>query len=104
MRIYAVAGKFLAFQLVADALDYRSTPSCQVLVYPLSKLEAGLLERLAALMAALQMDFGAADFKMSPTTGRLCFLEINSGPMFAALDAVSSNSVSDAIIDFLDAA
>ena len=101
VRIYAIAGRFMAFQLMADALDYRSTPECKVVALPLAHLETGLIDRLEQLMKKLRMDFGAADFKMSPTTGRLCFLEINSGPMFAAFDAVSNSGISDAIIDFL---
>jgi len=40
----------------------------------------------------------AADFKQCPETKRMLFLEVNSGPMFAAFDAVSERAVSRAIV------
>ena len=52
-------------------------------------------------MDALNLDFGAADFKTSPDTGRYLFLEVNSSPMFAAFDAVSDGAVSKAILDWM---
>jgi hypothetical protein len=50
------------------------------------------------------LDFGAADFKASPETGRPLFLEVNSAPMFAAFDRVAAGALCDAILDWLVAA
>jgi hypothetical protein len=101
VRIYGIAGRFFAFQVIADALDYRTVARCQLLPMDLSALPRELLDGLAALMDQLRMDFGAADFKTCATTGQLRFLELNSGPMFAAFDAVCSQALTRALGDFL---
>ncbi len=101
IRVYKVDGRYFPYQLVADALDYRSTSDCKVIPLEVSDLPPGLTDRLGELMDRLQMDFGAADFKACPRTGRLQFLEINSGPMFVAFDAVSAGRLTNAIADFL---
>jgi hypothetical protein len=101
IRVYGIGGRFFAFKLVADALDYRSTTDCQVLVEDLASLPRGLLEGLGALMERLGLDFGAADFKACAETGRLLFLEINNGPMFVAFDAACGGELTAAMGDFL---
>ncbi|MDB4950146.1 MAG: hypothetical protein JWM27_2795 [Gemmatimonadetes bacterium] len=101
VRIYGVGGRFLPFAVRSDVLDYRASKATRVEALPLDAVPAELVAGLARLMDALGMDYGAADFKTDPATGRLVFLEINSSPMFAAFDAVSGGAVSDAIIDFL---
>src|SRR5688572_763045 len=101
IRVYRIGQSFFGYQLVADALDYRTTSDCQVVSLELSGLPEGLIDRLAALMDRLEMNFGAADFKASPETGRLLFLEINNSPMFAAFDTVSEGRLTNAMVDFL---
>ena len=101
IRVYGIDGHFFAYQLVADALDYRSTADCRVVPLQLSDLPEGLTDRLATLMAELQLNFGAADFKACPETGQLRFLEINNSPMFVAFDAVSEGCLTSAMADFL---
>jgi glutathione synthase/RimK-type ligase-like ATP-grasp enzyme len=101
IRVYGINGQYFPYKLVADALDYRSTSECKVVGLEVADLPEGLTKRLAALMEQLQMDFGAADFKACPQTGRLLFLEINSSPMFAAFDAVSEGRLTNALVDFL---
>ncbi len=101
VRIYKVGQRFLAFSMVSDLLDYRSAPTCTVVPLPLEKVPAELLDGLGKLMDRFDMDFGAADFKTDPATGRLLFLEINNSPMFAMFDRVGGGAVSDAMIDFL---
>ncbi|HKY05535.1 MAG TPA: hypothetical protein VJQ56_11630 [Blastocatellia bacterium] len=101
IRVYKINGRYFPYQLVADALDYRSTTDCKVVPLEVTDLPRGLTDRLGDLMDRLGMDFGAADFKACPRTGRLQFLEVNSGPMFAAFDAVSDGRLTNAIADFL---
>jgi hypothetical protein len=101
IRVYGIGGRFFAFRLVAEALDYRSTTDCKVLPFRETDLPKELLERLGALMQRLKMDFGAADFKACSDTLRLKFLEINNGPMFAAFDAACGRRLTRAIGDFL---
>jgi len=101
VRVYSVGGRFLAFNVRSDVLDYRASEATRVEAMDLRDVPAGTVEGLGRLMEMLGMDFGAADFKTDPETGRLVFLELNSAPMFAAFDAASGHAVSDAIIDFL---
>jgi hypothetical protein len=103
VRVYSIGGRYFAFQLVADALDYRSTSDCQVLPLDDDSLPASLYEGLGRLMERLQMDYGAADFKADPETGALRFLEINNGPMFTAFDRASGGRLSRAMAEHLSA-
>ncbi|HEX2834001.1 MAG TPA: hypothetical protein VHW00_13400 [Thermoanaerobaculia bacterium] len=98
LRIYRVGKRFLSFNIASDALDYRATNN--VVVTPAAN-DPKLVKPLGRLMDLLQLDFGAADFKTSPKSGRYLFLEVNSSPMFAAFDAVSNLGVSKAISDHL---
>jgi D-alanine-D-alanine ligase-like ATP-grasp enzyme len=41
------------------------------------------------------------DFKTDPGTGRLLFLEVNTGPMFAAFNHASNGKLCDAMIEQL---
>lgn len=103
VRVYGIAGRFFAFRVVADVLDYRSTPDCKVVPIPLESLDEGLLDGLGSLMKRIDLDYGAADFKADPVTGKLKFLEINNGPMFAGFDLSCEGALSNAIVDFLSA-
>lgn len=100
VRVYGVAGRFLAFAMISEDLDYRVRQSARVEFLP--EVPAGLTEGLAPLMDEMGLDFGAADFKTCPDTGELLFLEMNTSPMFAAFDAVSEGAVSQAIAEFLE--
>ena len=105
VRVYGVGmgarRRFVAFRVESDALDYRVDDDSRVVHLSLDQVGAEAVGGLGRLMDALEMDWGAADFKACPDTGRLAFLEVNSGPMFAGFDAVSDSAVSDAILDFL---
>ena len=101
VRLYRVGSRFLAFDMRSDVLDYRVTNATRVVPKPLHELPASLMHGMSRLMALLGMDYGAADFKTDPDTGRLLFLELNSSPMFYGFDLVSGGAVSDAILAFL---
>ena len=105
VRIYGVGmgadRHYVAFRVDSAELDYRSDDASVVVHLPPSEVDGDAVQGLGKLMDALEMDYGAADFKANPATGRLAFLEINSGPMFAGFDAVSDGAVSDAILDYL---
>lgn len=103
IRLYKVGGRFIAFEMRSDVLDYRTTNNTQVVPRPLDQVPAELREGLGRLMDALGMDYGAADFKTDPDTGRLLFLELNSSPMFFGFDLASGGAVSDAILDAIAA-
>lgn len=101
VRVYGIGGRYFAFRLEADVLDYRTTSETRIVPLELTDLPDGQLESLKALMDRLGLDFAAADFKTCPETRRLLFLEINDGPMFAAFDAVAEGRLTEAIADFL---
>jgi hypothetical protein len=87
--------------LRSEALDYRTDPRVEVAAVP---APAALTAPLGRLMDGLGLDFGAADFKTCPETGRFLFLEVNSAPMFAGFDRVAAGALCDAIWDWLAAA
>jgi hypothetical protein len=103
IRIYWIAGQTFAFRVEADALDYRSVADCKVVPIENNTLQPEIFLALGRLMERLEMDFGAADFKACPTTGRLRFLELNNGPMFAAFDNACHGRLTAAMVDFLTA-
>ncbi|HET7233118.1 MAG TPA: hypothetical protein VFJ16_24120, partial [Longimicrobium sp.] len=108
VRVYGVGRgstrRYIPFRVESDALDYRADAESRVVHLPLEEVDAEAVAGLGRLMDELEMDYGAADFKTCPETGRLVFLEINSGPMFSAFDEVSGWAVSDAILDYLSGA
>lgn len=100
VRVYGVGGRFLAFAMISEDLDYRVRQSARVELLP--EVPAGLADGMARLMERMGLDFGAADFKTDRQTGELLFLEMNTSPMFAAFDLASDSAVSEAIADFLE--
>ena len=105
VRVYGVGAggrrRYVAFRVESTELDYRVDNASRVVHLPPNEVDASSVAGLGRLMDALEMDYGAADFKADPDTGELRFLEVNSGPMFAAFDAASGFAVSDAILDWL---
>lgn len=83
-----------AFEVVAATLDYREDDGARVEPRP---PEPDLVAGLRRLMDAMGLDLAAADFKADPATGRLLFLEINSGPMFAGFDRAAPYALAGAI-------
>ena len=102
VRIFGIGNRFLPFEVRSDALDYRTSKQTTVEPLPVERIDPALLAALRRLMHALEMDFAAADFKSSPATGALVFLEINSSPMFATFDRAAGGAVTDAILDRLE--
>lgn len=99
LRIYRIGKQLIAFNMQSESLDYRvkQDAKIQMLKVPPKKEAKGLV----ALLDKMNMDFAAADFKTDPDTGELCFLEVNSSPMFSRFDYESKGALSDAMIDCL---
>lgn len=100
IRIYAVGNQYFAFNVISSELDYRATQDCRV-EFVEDMLGLGLTDSLGKLLDNLGLDFAAADFKTCPTTGRLLFLEVNTGPMFAAFDRASDGKLCNAMLELL---
>jgi hypothetical protein len=99
IRIYRIGAEFFAFSMNSPSLDYRVLQDATV--RPLSECPETETEQLAVLMDAVGLDFGAADFKTDPHSGKLVFLEVNSSPMFVLFDQVSDGSISRALVRYL---
>ena len=95
VRVYAIGDRYFAFNVISPELDYRSTQNCRL---ESREVPSELIEGYGALLALLGLDFAAADFKTCPDTGRLLFLEVNNGPMFAAFDHATSGELCRAMI------
>lgn len=102
VRVYVVGRRLFPFRVVSDALDYRADR--HVRVEPVESLPDALGRALVELCEQLGLDWAAADFKADPGGGELCFLEINSAPMFAAFDRACEGALTDALLDWLLAA
>ncbi|HZU31508.1 MAG TPA: hypothetical protein VFB79_10355, partial [Candidatus Angelobacter sp.] len=101
IRIYVIGGSSFAFEVSSSSLDYRVNQDAELTLLPEVPEEVSLLRKL---MSRLGLDFGAADFKTDPDTGKLVFLELNTSPMFARFDQTSGGQICAAIIHELTAA
>jgi hypothetical protein len=94
LRVFMIAAETFAFEVRSPSLDYRALQDAEVIMAPVPPETAAL----RALMHALRMDFGAADFKTDPQTGELVFLELNTSPMFARFDWASEGKLAEAMV------
>jgi len=99
LRVYGIGGRFFAFWIRSNELDYRVDPN--VSIEFTDQVPADITQGLGGLMRSLGLDFCAADFKTCPTTKRLLFLEVNDAPMFAFFDAAAGGRIVGAIADLL---
>lgn len=98
VRIYAIGDRYFAFNVISPELDYRSTRNCRVeFIEGFTNRE--LMDAFGKLLAKLGLDFAAADFKTDAASGDLLFLEVNTGPMFAAFDHASNGKLCSAMIE-----
>jgi glutathione synthase/RimK-type ligase-like ATP-grasp enzyme len=98
IRIYVIGERAFAYAVQSPSLDYRLKQDAVLAPVPPPAEETAALQRL---MAEVQMDFGAADFKTDPDSGKLIFLELNTSPMFARFDATSDGALCRAMVEVL---
>lgn len=99
IRIFRVGDKFFSFQIDADALDYRTAGGDATITAV--ETPTHLIDGLTKITERIGLSFAAADFKTSPHTSQLIFLEVNSNPMFSAFDTVCNGELSFAMLDYL---
>lgn len=99
LRIFRVGERFYAFEIEADALDYRTVGEAARIRRVTVPLH--LLGPLRKLTNRLGLTYAAADFKASAESDALIFLEVNSNPMFAAFDNASEGALVDGMLDWL---
>ena len=117
MRIFGIAGTFLAFRLESPGrtdksiVDYRVNQDAKLTQLPFHTGAytgkdhplRSLAVKQADLMRRMGLEFGAADYKRrGGPDGPDVFLEINSGPMFAAFDWASHSQLVDVFAAFLE--
>lgn len=96
VRVYAVGDRYFSFTVTSERLDYRSDENCRV-EYK-EEVSDRLTSKIGDLLDLLGLDFAAIDFKTSPESSQLMFLEVNTAPMFAAFDSASGGRLCDAMI------
>ncbi len=97
-RIYLADARFHLFEIHSHLLDYR-TAAPGSLVYRGEELPwPGVAEALTRLTSTVGIDFCACDFKTRSAGQAPLFLELNSGPMFAAYDLAANGRLADAIV------
>lgn len=103
IRIFAVGARYFIFNVISAELDYRVTQNCRVEFAGTERefSDPRLVDAFGKLLTTLKLDFAAADFKTCPDTGCLLFLEVNTGPMFAAFNHASDGKLCAAMIDRL---
>ncbi|MDD2868137.1 hypothetical protein [Neomegalonema sp.] len=98
IRIFRVGPKFFAFRVESPSLDYRENQDAQLTpVEPPAELLPGLTQ----VSDELGLNFCAADFKTRASDGALCFMEINSNPMFAGFDMACGGALCAGMLDVL---
>lgn len=90
LRLFVVGGDVFAFEVQSRFLDYRDDPQAEVVV---ASLPPQLVRKAKELAYVLGLDFCAMDFMED------VFLEVNTGPMFAAFDSTVDGTLSRAIAD-----
>ena len=100
-RIFRFGKNLMTFQIESEHLDYRPYPDAKIVMVDNEVLGKGVPEKLLAMSDSLGIDFFACDFKSHAISGIPMFLELNSGPMFAAYDAAAKGKLSDGMINWL---
>lgn len=99
LRVFRVGAHFQSFTLKTDALDYRTRNDVEV--GACKNPDEHLLRRLEKLTDLAGLDFAAADFKRAADSNEWVFLEVNSGPMFAAFDQAANGQLVSRMVDHL---
>jgi len=99
IRIYRVDHQYIGFSILAECIDYRRASEYEIKI--IDKIPKGVTKCLSKLMDQIGLNWGAADFKKSDTTGKWYFLEVNSDPMFSVFDRKAEGKISDSILQSL---
>ena len=100
-RIFRFGDNFMTFEIMSEHLDYRPYGDNSLKRVDNLKLGQSNLDALKSMSDELGIDFFACDFKSDPRSGKPVFLELNSGPMFAAFDLKADGELSAGIVKWL---
>jgi len=97
-RIYLAGHDFYAFRMETQSLDYREKQDVDVVeVSPAQFRETDLVGKLAR---EIGLHYAACDLK-NDKDNQLCFLEINSAPMFSEFDRAANGRLSESMVRWL---
>ena len=100
-RIFRYGDTYMTFEIRSKHLDYRPYGDNTLKRVENTILGQVNLDALRSMSDELSIDFFACDFKTDPVTGEPVFLELNSGPMFAAFDSITDGELSAGIVAWL---
>lgn len=100
-RVFVVGDETHVFEIASDRLDYRPDPATRLEYRGTQGGIAAAVAGCRAVAAALRCDFAACDLKTRAGDDAPVFLEINTGPMFAAFDHAAKGAVTESIIRHL---
>lgn len=100
-RVFVIGGDTHVFEIISAQLDYRPDPSTRLDYRGPHGRIGGAVAACQALAAALRCDFAACDLKTRAGAAEPVFLEINTGPMFAAFDHAAQGALTASIIAHL---
>jgi hypothetical protein len=87
-------------QIAGAESDWRQNPAAVARAWQSYTLPRDVARMVSALMDRLRLNYGAADFILTPN-GRYVFLEINPGGQFGWLETELGLPISEAIADVL---
>jgi hypothetical protein len=100
-RAYLIGDDVFVFEIRADDLDYRNSPSTTLKIVDQRLLGDSVIQRLKNLAGEINATFCAFDLKSSKSANDICFLEVNTAPMFVGFDSVANGALSNALLDYL---
>lgn len=100
-RVFLIAGEPHVFAIRSNHLDYRPHADNAMDYLGSAPELAATIAKLQALATALGCDFCACDLKSRAGSAEPVFLEINTGPMFAAFDACAGGALAEAMVRVL---
>lgn len=98
LRVFLVKGEAHVFEIRSRHIDYRPHLDNAMDYLGAPESLAPTLDKLRLLAGAIGCDFCACDLKSRPGETEPVFLEINTGPMFAAFDANSGGTLAEAMV------
>lgn len=102
-RVFLIKGDPHVFEIHSQHIDYRPHRDSAMRYLGAAGDLAGTVTRLGQVAAAIGCDFCACDLKTRAGQAAPVFLEINTGPMFAAYDACSGGALAEAMVRALTA-
>lgn len=100
-RVFVIGDDTHVFEIASTALDYRPDPATRLDYRGRLGPIAEAVEGCRRVAAAVRCDFAACDLKTRDGDAQPVFLEINTGPMFAAFDRAAEGAVTRSMLAYL---